>query len=151
VTTSTSTSLTGLLYGNGSAVSAATATQINTAIGNNNKRTICYVAGSDNGGTLDTTYSQKSFFFNLIGNMTPLPGSAGLTCQTNAGTATIQINKNGGAAGSLSPTLACTTAFNENTPGSWPYTIGANDELDFSIIATSGANRITVCIGATVN
>ncbi len=126
----------------------------NARIGNNNVRTICYVAGSESSGapTLATTDGEKSFFYNLTGAMTALTGKPGLTCQTNAGTATIQINKNGGVAGTLSPTLACTTGFGANTPASWPVSaIAANDALDFSITAVSGATRITVCIGATVN
>jgi hypothetical protein len=113
------------------------------------------VAGSDNNsGALDTTYSEKSFFVNLIGNMTAITSPSlkdGFRCQTDAGTATVQINKNGAGAGSLSGTLACTTAMGANTPGAWSSTaIALDDVLDFSITATSGAKRVTVCIGTTV-
>jgi hypothetical protein len=113
-------------------------------------RTICYVAGADNNATaLDNTFSQKSFFANMIGPITAVTN--GLRCQTDAGTATIQINKNGGAAGTLSNTLACTTSWGANTGTFNSTSIALNDVLDFSITATSGAKRVTACIAVTVN
>jgi hypothetical protein len=113
-------------------------------------RTICYVAGADNNSTaLDTTFSQKSFFANMVGPMTAV--ATGLRCQTDAGTATIQINKNGGAAGTLSNALNCTTSWGANAGSFNATSIALNDVLDFSITATSGAKRVTACLSATVN
>jgi hypothetical protein len=115
-----------------------------------NTRAICYVAGADNNtSALDNTFSQKSFFANMIGPMTAVAG--GLRCQTDAGTATVQINKNSGAAGSLSNTLACTTTWGANSGSFNVSSIAVNDVLDFSITATTGAKRVTVCLSATVN
>ena len=115
---------------------------------NQTTRTICYVAGADNNATaLDTTFSQKSFFANLIGPMT----AVNLRCQTDAGTATIQINKNGGAAGTLSNTLTCTTTFGANAGSFNVPSIALNDALDLSITTTTGAKRVTACLSATVN
>ena len=115
-----------------------------------NTRAICYVAGADNNTTaLDTTFSQKSYFANMVGAMTAV--ATGLRCQTDAGTATIQINKNGGAAGSLSNTLACTTSWGANSGSFAVSSIALNDVLDFNITTTSGAKRVTACLSVTVN
>ncbi len=111
-------------------------------------RNICYVAGSEATGspTLDASYSQKNFFYNLIGAMTPIK----LACQTNAGTATVQVNKNGGS-GNLSNTLSCSSTWsNTGTFVSSP-TIALNEVLDFALTIPSGATRVTVCLAATVN
>ncbi len=113
------------------------------------------MAGSDNNSvTLDGTFSQKSFFVNMIGAMTAVttPGlSNGFRCQTDAGTATVQINKNG-TTGNLSGTLVCTTSMGANLPTGWTTpTIDLNEVLDFRITAFDGtAKRVTVCIATMV-
>ena len=98
---------------------------------------------------LDTSYSQKSFFNNMIGDMT----ITGAKCQVDAATsATVVVYKNNlGTA--MTTSTACSAA-----PGSWttlPVSTSAlalTDSLDLSITAVSGTpHRLTVCLSATVN
>ncbi len=118
-----------------------------------NTRTICYVAGADNNTTpLDTTFSQKGYFLDMIGNMTITAAK----CQIDAGTsATMVVNKNtSGTITAVTQSTACsatsgwTTATLSGTP-----TLSVNvDQLDLSITAISGTvHRLTVCVAGTVN
>jgi hypothetical protein len=110
-------------------------------------RTICYVAGSDNGAALDTTYSQKSFFVNMIGAMTATSWS----CQTNTGTASVTLNRNGSTGNFATTITTCgTTLTTSGTFGT--TTLALNDTVDFLINSvTSSPARITVCFAAKVN
>jgi hypothetical protein len=113
-----------------------------------NTRTICYVAGSDNGTALDTTYSQKGFFNNMIGAMTVTAAK----CQVDvAGSVTMSVMKNNNAT-AVTTSVACTSV-----PGSWQTltvsssALALGDELDLSITAASTSKRLTVCVAGTVN
>ena len=112
-----------------------------------NTRTICYVAGADNTTTapvLTTNDSQNSFFFNLIGTMT----ATSIWCQTNLGTATVQLQQ--GATLLNSTAMTCSTAGVTGTLSS--TAIAANASLNFIITANPAtATRITACVAATVN
>jgi len=114
----------------------------------NNTRSICYVAGADNNtSALDTTYTQKSFFNNLVGNMTVTAAK----CQVDAGSVTMNVQKNN-LASAITSSVACTT-----TPGTWQNltlsgtTLALGDSLDLSITAASTAKRLTVCVAGAVN
>jgi hypothetical protein len=114
-------------------------------------RTICYIAGSDNNSApIDTTYSQKSFFNNMIGSMTVTAAS----CQVDAGSATLQVFKNNLGTAITGAATAC-----NSTPGS-PFqalslsgtpSLSLTDTLDLSITAASTAKRLTVCVAGTVD
>jgi hypothetical protein len=116
-----------------------------------NTRTICYVAGADNNTTaLDSTFSQKSFFDNLIGTMT----ITAARCQVDAGSATLQVFKNNLGTAITSAATACTStpgsAFQTLTLNGTP-SLALNDTLDLSITAATTAKRLTVCVAGTVN
>jgi hypothetical protein len=121
----------------------------NVPLGNNNVRTICYIAGSDNGGTLDTSYSQKSFFYNMIGAMT----ITGARCQVDGATsATIQVFKNNLGTAITASTVCSTAPPSWTTPTLSSTALAVNESLDLSITAVSGTpHRLTVCLAATVN
>jgi hypothetical protein len=120
----------------------------------NNARTICYVAGADNptAPVLSANDSQKSYFLDMIGNITITAAK----CQIDAGTsATMVVNKNNsGTITAVTQSTACsatsgwTTANLSGTP-----TLSVNvDQLDLSITAISGTvHRLTVCVAGTVN
>jgi hypothetical protein len=111
-------------------------------------RTICYIAGSDGNSTgMDTTYSQKSYFLNMIGAMTVTSAS----CQVDAGSVTMNVQKNNGASAVTSST-PCTQG-----PGGWQTltvsgsALNLSDSLDLSITAVTTTKRLTVCVAGTVN
>ncbi len=113
-----------------------------------NTRAICYVAGSDgNTSALDTTFSQKSFFNNLIGAMT----ITSATCQVDAGSVTMNVQKNN-LASAITTNVGCTS-----TPGTWQAltvsgsSLALGDSLDLSITGVPTAKRLTVCVAGTVN
>ena len=113
-----------------------------------NTRTICYVAGADNNSSaLDTSFSQKSYFNNLIGAMTVTSA----TCQVDAGSVTMAVQKNNTAT-AITASVLCNTG-----PGSWQAlsistsSLALNDSLDLNITAASTAKRLTVCVAGTVN
>jgi trimeric autotransporter adhesin len=114
-----------------------------------NTRAICYVAGADNasGSVLTTSDTQKSFFNNLIGNMTITSAK----CQVDAGSVTMNVQKNN-LASAVTTSVAC-----NSTPGTWqPLTVSGTslalgDSLDLSISAVTTARRLTVCVAGTVN
>jgi hypothetical protein len=110
-------------------------------------RTICYVAGADNTTTapiLTTNDSQNSFFFNLIGAMT----ATSIWCQTNSGTATVELQQ---ASTLLNSTaMTCSTAGVTGTLSS--TAIPASVSLNFILTANPAtATRVTACVAATVN
>jgi hypothetical protein len=116
-----------------------------------NTRTICYVAGADNNtSALDNTYTQKSYFDNLIGAMT----ITAARCQVDAGSATLQVFKNNLGTAITGAATACTS-----TPGSAFQTLSLNgtpslalnETLDLSITTATTAKRLTVCVAGTVN
>jgi hypothetical protein len=112
-----------------------------------NTRTICYVAGADNATTapiLTTNDSQNSFFFNLIGAMT----ATSIWCQTNSGTATVELQQGS--------TLLNTTAMTCSTTGVTGTIVNsaipASVSLNFILTANPAtATRVTACVAATVN
>jgi len=126
-------------------------------------RTICYIAGADASGsaTLGTSNSQESYFYNGIGAMT----ITGAVCQVNTASSSVTLNicKNGDAAGTgLIGSSTCTTGSStacSATPGSWTTlplstvtAINLGDSLDLNITAVTGSpTRMTVCVSATVN
>jgi len=130
-----------------------TGTVPNSTIGNNNVRTICYVAGSDNGATLDTTYSQRSYFSNMIGAMIV----TNYRCQVDAGSVTATVNKT--ASGGSTQTAIFSGITCSANPTTSPYwntgtasvALGLNDSLDLSITAASTSKRLTMCVTGTVN
>jgi hypothetical protein len=116
----------------------------------NNTRAICYVAGADNNTTaLDSTFSQKGYFLNMIGNMTITAAK----CQVDAGMAAMVVNKN------TSGSITAVTSSTCNTASGWQAlslsgtpTLTVNiDQLDLSITGTPTAKRLTVCVAGTVN
>jgi len=114
-----------------------------------NTRTICYVAGADNstGAALTTNDTQKSFFNNMIGNMTITAAK----CQVDAGSVTMNVQKNN-LVSAVTTSVACTS-----TPGTWQSltvsgsSLALGDSLDLSITAATTAKRLTVCVAGTVN
>jgi hypothetical protein len=114
-------------------------------------RTICYIAGSDNGSTMDPTYSQKSFFNNFVGSMTV--NSA--TCQVDSGSVTISILKNNSGTDAVTTTVACNTGLGNGwqtlTSVLSDKALALGDSLDLNITAVTSAKRLTVCLGATMN
>ena len=113
-------------------------------------RTICYVAGSDNATTataLTTNDSQPAFFRNMIGALT-LAGANSVWCQTNSGSATINLTDD--ATPFLGTALTCTTG---GASGTSSLAIATGDVINFQLasIASGAPIRITVCFSATVN
>jgi hypothetical protein len=115
----------------------------------NAPRAICYVAGADNptAPVLTANDTQKSYFNNLISAMT----ITSATCQVDAGSVTMNIQKNN-LASAITSSVACTS-----TPGTWQSltvsgsSLALGDSLDLSITAATTAKRLTVCVAGTVN
>ncbi len=118
-------------------------------------RTICYVAGADNtsspalvaGADGGATDSVNGYFHNMIGALT-LAGTNSVWCQTNTGSATINLTD--GATPFLGTALTCTTA---GANGTSSIAIAIGDSINFSLasIASGAPTRITVCFAAKVN
>jgi hypothetical protein len=114
-------------------------------------RAICYVAGGDNNTTaLDTTFSQKGYFLNMIGAMT----ITAARCQVDSGAATLVVNKNvSGTITAVTNSTSCSTAsgWQTLTLNGTPSLAALTDQLDLSITGTPTAKRLTVCAAGTVN
>lgn len=112
-------------------------------------RGITYLAGCDTCGPLADTDNQRTIYLNVIGPMT----INSVTCFSDAGNATINIQRDAGGApvDILASGLTCSpTGQQVNVSGS-AATLNLNDKLDFKMISAGGvAKRLTVAIKATV-
>ena len=126
--------------------------QTTAASANTNIRGINYIAGCDTCATLaDPTDDQKTIYQNVVGDM----NITEVTCFANAGSPTINLQRDDGSAANIlvdsspSAAIACDgtakTTFNgtENE-------LHAGDKIDFNLVTASTASRVTVVIKAVV-
>jgi hypothetical protein len=140
----------GVIFPDGTTqTSALVGTPANLAI-----RGINYITGCDNCSVLVDADDQKTFYQNVIGNMT----INSVTCfsDTNTGNPTINIQRDDSSATDmLSTNLVCTTAgATKTTPDfvSGENNLSLGHMLDFVMFSAGGtAKRVTVVIKATVN
>jgi hypothetical protein len=113
-------------------------------------RGINYLAGCDTCDVLTDADDQPTFFINVVGAMTV----NSVTCFSDAGTPTINIQRDDGTpANLLSANLACSTSgVTTTTFTGGEDALGVNDKLDFVLVTAGGvAKRVLVAIKATVN
>jgi hypothetical protein len=131
----------GIIFPDGSALNSGSAARI---------RGINYLAGCETCGILLDTDDQPLIYINIVGAMT----INSVTCFSDAGTPTINIQRDSGTlANVLGTDLACSSAGATSTnivPGQ--SVLNLNDKLDFVMVSAGGtAKRVTIAIKATVN
>jgi len=131
----------GYVFADGSSLASANAAKA---------RGITYLAGCDTCSALADTDDQKTIYLNVIGPMT----INSITCFSDAGTPTINLQKDDGSPVNMLPSaLQCSTAGATTTT----FTAGENllalnDKVDFVMVTAGGvAKRVTVVIKATID
>jgi hypothetical protein len=84
-------------------------------------------------------------FVNQLGGMT----INSVTCFSDTGTPTININRTGTPI--LGSGLQCAMTGPNNTATPSPNSMSLSDTLDFTLVSAATTHRITVVIKATVN
>jgi hypothetical protein len=112
-------------------------------------RGITYLGGCDTCSVLQDTDDQRTIYLNVVGAMT----INSVTCYSDAGAPTINIQRNGTATEILSSALACSTSGTTSTTfAAGQSALNLNDTLDFEMVSAGGvAKRVTVIIKTTVN
>jgi hypothetical protein len=110
-------------------------------------RGINYLAGCDSCTALADTDDQQDFYVNVIGPLTILS----IACYTDGGSPSINIQRDDGTpANILAPNLTCTTGGASGTIDPDEATLSVGQKLDFQLITSGGAKRITVAIKAAL-
>lgn len=114
-------------------------------------RQVIFILGSDGGVVLANTDDQASIYVNRLGSGVHVTE---VWCQSDAGTPTIQLQKNDGTpTNMLSSDLTCSTSGASTTTFvSGEDAIANTDRIDYLTVAAGGtAKRITVAFKVTVD
>lgn len=114
-------------------------------------RLLTFVLGADNGSALADTDDQPTIWANRLGQGVHITE---IWCESDAGTPSINIQKDDGSAASiLASNLTCTTSGASSTTfTSGEDAVASTDKLDFLMVTAGGtAKRLTVTVKYTLD